>query len=171
MLSVHVDTSDLIRKTERMTKELEHGLIPMLEELAFGARARIIDGRYYKNHSGAVSSSFEVGRTGPSQVSLWSSNKVARFLDQGTRQHMIFPRSWGQPSPGQRRRGATDIGTNRVALRFRVGGRIVFAAHVLHPGTRARNFVATESAIAQGSTAFAVGGDLVAQSIAAAGLA
>lgn len=44
------------------------------------------------------------------------------FVNDGTRPHVIRPR-------------------NAQALRFRVGGRVVFARVVHHPGTRARPFL------------------------------
>jgi hypothetical protein len=58
----------------------------------------------------------------------------APFVNDGTRPHIIRPRR------GQ-------------ALRFRVGGQVVFARVVHHPGTRARPFLdqaLRETALARG---------------------
>ncbi|MFB8347909.1 hypothetical protein [Streptomyces niveus] len=54
---------------------------------------------------------------------------AVRFVLDGTRPHIIRPR-------------------RAKALRFAVGGRVVFAAYVRHPGTRANNFM--ERAIRNG---------------------
>lgn len=53
---------------------------------------------------------------------MGSDLEYARFVNDGTAPHQIRP-------------------TRARALRFRVGGRIVFARVVNHPGTRARPFL------------------------------
>jgi hypothetical protein len=49
---------------------------------------------------------------------------------KGTRPHIIRPR-----------RAKSRRGNRRAALRFEVGGSVVFAPLVHHPGTRANNFM------------------------------
>lgn len=51
----------------------------------------------------------------------------ARFVEDGTRPHVIRPRT-------------------AKALRFTVGGQVVFARYVNHPGTRARPFMRNAAA-------------------------
>lgn len=55
-------------------------------------------------------------------VTVGSDIEYAGFVHDGTRPHQIRPR-------------------NVQALRFRIGGRIVYARVVNHPGTRARPFL------------------------------
>lgn len=55
-------------------------------------------------------------------VDVVSHHPASVFVVRGTRPHLIRPR-------------------RRRALRFRVGGRQVFARLVRHPGTRANNFL------------------------------
>lgn len=55
-------------------------------------------------------------------VTVGSDVEYSGFVNDGTRPHVIRPR-------------------NAQALRFRVGGRVVFARVVHHPGTRARPFL------------------------------
>lgn len=57
-----------------------------------------------------------------SVFTVGSDVEYAGFVNDGTRPHIIRPR-------------------NAQALRFRVGGRVVFARVVHHPGTRARPFL------------------------------
>lgn len=63
----------------------------------------------------------------------------ARFVEYGTQAHEIWPKEGhgliGPLHSSQSRRAITDIGTHRVALRFMIGGRTVFARMVHHPGT------------------------------------
>lgn len=55
-------------------------------------------------------------------VSVGSDLEYAGFVNDGTRPHQIRPR-------------------NAQVLRFNVGGRVVFARVVNHPGTKARPFL------------------------------
>lgn len=70
----------------------------------------------------------------------------AHYIEYGTKAHWIRPKEGhgfvGPLKAGQSRRAVTDIGTFRKALRFRIGGRTVFAAAVYHPGTKPLPFMA-----------------------------
>lgn len=57
-----------------------------------------------------------------SKWTIGSDVEYAPMVNDGTRPHLIRPK-------------------NAKALRFRMGGRIVFAKVVRHPGTRARPFL------------------------------
>lgn len=57
-----------------------------------------------------------------SKFTIGSDVEYAAFVNDGTRPHIIRPR-------------------RAQALRFRIGGRIVYAKVVHHPGTRARPFL------------------------------
>lgn len=57
------------------------------------------------------------------QVTIGSDVEYAALVNDGTRPHVIRPRR------------ADGV------LRFRVGGRVVYARVVNHPGTRARPFL------------------------------
>lgn len=72
------------------------------------------------------------------------------YVEYGTKAHNIYPKAAhgmiGPTREGQTRR-ATGKGPHEhivgrgIALRFRVGGRIVFARYVNHPGTPALPFM------------------------------
>jgi hypothetical protein len=57
------------------------------------------------------------------RLEVFATAAHARFVHDGTRPHVIRPR-------------------RARALRFEMGGRAVFAAHVQHPGTKAAPFLA-----------------------------
>ncbi|WP_280329602.1 HK97 gp10 family phage protein [Nocardia wallacei] len=64
-----------------------------------------------------------VSRRGPVvRLLVFARARHARFIEEGTRPHVIRPR-------------------NARALRFEIGGRVVFAQRVNHPGTAARPFL------------------------------
>lgn len=66
-------------------------------------------------------------------VRVGSDNKIALLHHEGTRPHIIRPR-------------------NASALMFTVNGRVVFAAKVNHPGTRANPYLLRSMALAIGRT-------------------
>lgn len=72
-------------------------------------------------------------------ASFVNTDPKARFVEYPTRAHVIRPKAGhgfvGPLRRGQSRRAITDIGTHRVALRFRIGGRVIFRRKVFHPGT------------------------------------
>jgi phage gpG-like protein len=57
-----------------------------------------------------------------SVFTIGSDVEYAAFVNDGTRPHIIRPK-------------------NAQALRFKIGGRVVYAKVVHHPGTRARPFL------------------------------
>lgn len=71
------------------------------------------------------------------------------YVEYGTKPHKIWPMAGhgliGPVRDNQRRRvggkGAEHIVGRGIALRFRVGGMIVFAKYVNHPGTAAMPFM------------------------------
>lgn len=79
-----------------------------------------------------------VGRNA-SSAAFVNTTPYARFVEYPTRPHIIRPKEGhgfiGPLRRGQSRRDITDIGTHRVALRWYVNGRPVFARKVRHPGT------------------------------------
>jgi hypothetical protein len=61
-------------------------------------------------------------QTSGTTIKIGSKSPIAKFVNNGTRAHTIRP-----------------IGGK--ALRFRIGGRIVFAKLVRHPGTKPNRFL------------------------------
>lgn len=147
---VSFDMSDVIRKCEAAPRAIERNASEMLDEAGEEVLTSLRGGEHWTVRSGKTGGSFRMLSTGPWSRSVQSADKVALFLQAGTKPHQIWPKAGhafkGPVRAGQSRRSRTDIGTHRVALRWYVGGRAVFASHVKHPGTRARYFVEIESA-------------------------
>jgi hypothetical protein len=76
---------------------------------------------------------------------LTNTTPYATYIEYGTSAHDIWPKEGhgfiGPTRRGQSRRARTDIGTRRVALRFEIGGRIVFRRMVHHPGNAPMPFM------------------------------
>lgn len=72
--------------------------------------------RVYAAPHGSISVGIEVQQSGPKSYKVISTNPHSLLVHNGSRPHPIFPR----------RRGGV--------LRFEVGGRVVFARAVRHPG-------------------------------------
>lgn len=87
-----------------------------------------------------------------------NSVPYAGFVEFGTGPHQIWPKIGqtftGPPRRGQSRRDSGDIGTHRVALRWYVGGRPVFAKYVNHPGSRPYPFMYPASEVARETIIF-----------------
>ena len=80
-----------------------------------------------------------------SEGELIAPTFYASYVEEGTAAHDIWPKEGhgfvGPTRRGQSRRDITDVGTRRVALRFYVRGKVVFARMVHHPGSRPYPFM------------------------------
>lgn len=116
--------------------QLNASVMPQVEAFAtsFAQRAATVAKQIAPRRTGRLASSIRTGttsRTGLWQVStsIQADTPYARFVHEGTRPHVIRPR-------------------NARALRFEISGRVIFAARVNHPGTRARPFLRDAAALA-----------------------
>lgn len=137
-VAIHVDASGLrdlrgrFRKAaDAMPGELRQGLQAILKDVRDTAR------REAPKRTGALARSigYTTRQTGPNSVSgtVQATAKHAVFVAEGTRPHLIVPR-------------------RARFLRFVVGGRVVYARVVRHPGTRANPFLKRAAAQADLST-------------------
>lgn len=131
---MHVDTSDLTRKLDAFAAVLRDRADDAVEQVARAALFRLLAGRYWTNRTGRTAASFAISRSGPGRWTLASDSKIARYLDSGTRQHVIEPK-------------------RKKVLRFVSNGQTVFAKRVLHPGTQAKRYVDLEVAIGESALA------------------
>ncbi|MBE4788398.1 hypothetical protein [Streptomyces caniscabiei] len=90
-------------------------------------RARRVEAEAINRAPGSVGQGIRVsilrGPGGEFRGVIRSTHPASIYLVNGTRPHMIFPRR-----PGG-------------VLRFTVGGRVVFARYVSHPGTQPNNWL------------------------------
>ena len=151
MLDVAVDLRKFDSRVERTTIALADG---MRTGTLYGARKGAAHARSHHQHkrrTGRLTSKANlyarierVGRNA-SSAAFVNTTPYARFVEYPTRPHVIRPKAgYGTIGPlrrGQSRRDITDIGTHRVALRWYVGGKAVFARKVMHPGTKGFPFM------------------------------
>jgi hypothetical protein len=79
--------------------------------------------RVYAAPHGSIASGISVEQDGPRRYKVLSSNEHTLLVHNGSRAHRILPRRAGG------------------VLRFNVGGRVVFARAVNHPGYRGDPFL------------------------------
>lgn len=104
----------------RAVRRAERDLDQLGRRIVFNARRRV------PSRTGALRNSigYQVSNDGSrARLHVYATAPHARFVHEGTRPHVIRPRT-------------------ARALRFQIGGRVVFAARVQHPGTRANRFLA-----------------------------
>lgn len=88
---------------------------------------------------------------------LINSTPYARFVEYGTKPHHIWPKAsfnlTGPLRQGQSRRASgrgphEHVVGRGIALRFKVGGKVVFARMVKHPGNRPMPFMQPAAVLA-----------------------
>ena len=148
MFTCEVDTSDLERHWTQALGELSKGLgvavKAAVEEGAEEARTK----HQYKDQTGALTKSIKGVMQGAGSESaqgyIAATDNKASWIENGTAPHVILPKSGlhGPLPKGQSHRGEGDIGTTRVALRWKgPDGRTHFAKIVRHPGGKPYPFM------------------------------
>lgn len=129
MFTLDIDLAEYNRASVRYLSTLSAGAQRATRDAAAASQARIVAGAYWTNRTGKTARSFRVDADPEALgATLVSTSKVARFLESGTRPHVITPR-------------------RKDALRFvPAGGGVAFARSVNHPGTKPRNYLAAEVA-------------------------
>lgn len=87
--------------------------------------------RQYSATNGSIAAGIIVGPVVDKSVKVISTNPHTQFVNDGTRPHKI------RPVGGRRSRRGRGPGY----LRFEVGGRVVYAREVNHPGFRGTHFM------------------------------
>lgn len=157
MLVIEIDDKDVRRAATVFLSTLSGEAQKATRATAEQSRERIASGAYWTNRTGKTGQSFTVD-TDPEALgaTLSSGVKVARFLEAGTKPHLIRPRlAAGFIGPAQQGQGRG--GRGRSVLRFvPAGGGVVFARVVKHPGTKPRHYVAAEATRAESTLHAAV---------------
>ena len=156
MLRASVDLSEFNRSVDQTKRELSITLVHAVNRAARAGRDEAKRGGF-RNHSGKlraqISAAPAVSMARGAFSYILSAAPYSRFVEYGTRAHIIRPKEGhgfvGPLKAGQSRRKRTDIGTSRVALRWYVGGKAVFARVVHHPGSAPYPFMAHAAARAE----------------------
>lgn len=136
MIFADVDISGLDRALERDGTEIGMAVDRALDEAMEEAADRARQTTAFKDRTGALRQSIESGTqssflAGGLEGHVAARARHASYVDEGTPPHDIVPNPKnliGKTSSGRR-------------LRFMVGGRVVWARAVKHPGTRPTHFI------------------------------
>ncbi|MBA2686853.1 MAG: HK97 gp10 family phage protein [Gemmatimonadaceae bacterium] len=126
MLTASLDLGDFRAEVEKTRRIIKLGIARGVGKAAAeGAQEAKRSGRF-KNRTGAlrqgIAARFLSDSGGSVEWEILSPARYSKFIEEGTRPHEIRPK-------------------NAQALRFVVGGRVVFAGKVRHPGTQADPFM------------------------------
>lgn len=102
----------------------------------------------FKDQSGALRGTIEAHPLSSGEWEVVAPQPYALYVEDGTEPHPIFPQKHysfkGPLAPGQGRRSTPVWQGGKHAsgvLRFVIGGRVIYARSVFHPGTRAYAFM------------------------------
>lgn len=129
-MQVVLDASDLGERFGGFFSTLAQGSKEAVRLQAKDAYDRIVTGTYWTNRTGATRKTFRVLAASTSDgasSTVTSANKVATFLDKGTKAHEIRARR-----------------APMLVFFWAKMGRMFYGKKVNHPGTQATNFVAKE---------------------------
>ncbi len=135
MIGASAKVDGALASLQRLRLALTEGTVRVLEKTVAEAKAMAQSTTSFQDRPGALRGSlktFASGWTGDSvKAGVRLGTKYGTFIENGTRAHPIVARSASR-------------------LRFVVGGRVVFARAVMHPGTAPRHFMRdTETAMSQ----------------------
>lgn len=109
---------DLSRASSVLPRHARDALIQSTQSAATYAKLS----RLYKSHTHGLQASIHVKSTSQWARDVIADAKYARYVEDGTMRHFIFP-------------------SRRRALRFVQDGQVRFARWVFHPGTKSRPFM------------------------------
>lgn len=145
IFSLEFDLSDVDAKcTEGQAHRIRSGQrLPLAAAEAGVAEAKA--NHAYKDRSGKLTRSGHarpIGTNGAETVAemRWSA-PYASEVDGGTKAHLIYPKLGSNTSgPLLQGQSRSRRGQGHVLLAFAMGGRLIFARKVRHPGTRPYGF-------------------------------
>lgn len=126
-MQIVLDSSDLHEKAGVFYASLLQGAKHELVQQVSEAYNRIVTGTYWTNRTNRTRKTFKILPVGPLALSLRSEDKIALYLEDGTRPHDIRPK-------------------HKAVLAFfwtKVGADVMFGG-VRHPGTKALHFTKVE---------------------------
>ena len=136
-ITFDINTDEFERELARADRELSiavrDGVKEACEQGAAEARATHV----YKDRTGDLTKSIEgkllVSTPGAALGEIRAKKYYASYVENGTAAHEIYPKTITTGGKGGR--------FGRAMLRFVIGGRVIFASKVNHPGTKPHPFM------------------------------
>ncbi len=124
-----LDTSALDRAAAQFKREVERVVATAVAEAAMAGAQEAKDTAKFKDRTGKLRASIQANPTGPMTAEIVADAPYASWVNDGTEPHAIV--------------------AHGRALRFEVGGDILFRASVQHPGTQPDGFMERAAAKAE----------------------
>jgi len=145
-IQVNVQTQDAIRALDKLAANMIVAERQTLEDLRAGIRGDLARVTQTWNHQ-PVFVEYKVGAAAgdlhPARIRISTQDAIYRYVDEGTRPHIIAPRKPGGVLVFRGRYTAKTIPHLLVSRAGGASGATVFARVVHHPGTKARKFTET----------------------------
>lgn len=138
---MRMNASRLSPDLARLSAELQRGLARGASRVAEYLLNVAGSTRAFTDRTGRARASLYHGVRSPLAHFVRAGGREApwvKFLEDGTRAHVIRPRRFGTVSSN---RSARSQGNMPSLLRFQIAGRWVAARQVKHPGTKATHFM------------------------------
>lgn len=120
MIGCRIDSSALRKKFEQAERTLDASIEKVLVDVANVARK--LATQKFQSRTGKLARSIRATRVKSNEYRLEATAPYAGYVEHGTKPHIITPR-------------------NGSFLRFVVGGKVVYARRVRHPGTKPTHFM------------------------------
>jgi hypothetical protein len=157
-LTCDVDISGLLERMTRTRHAVRQIQVESVQAAGNIAVARARQSTAFKDRTGNLRRLINSSniRWDGTEAFIWFTSPASYsvYVEEGTKAHEIWPKEGhgfiGPLRSSQGRREITDIGTHRVALRWFVGSKIVFARMVHHPGTEPHHYMTPAAEYAGG---------------------
>jgi len=130
-----IDASEFLRNLATIERRVLDSARLGMAQVAKVAYRNAKETTLFKDRTGELRGTMDIVDRGAYSKRLIFRAKHAKFVNDGTKKHVILPK-------------------NAPFLRFVIGGRVIFAKKVNHPGTAKRPVL--ENAAAAGSQAMSV---------------
>lgn len=130
-----IDVSEALRNLTTIDRRVQDTARLGISDVAKIAYRAAKETTLFKDRTGELRGTLDIVDTGAYAKRVIARAKHGRYIESGTKAHVILPK-------------------NAPMLRFVIGGRVVFARRVNHPGTAKRPFM--ENAAQAGSQAMSV---------------
>lgn len=150
---ISIDASELLRNLKTIERRILDSARIGMDTVVKVAYRSIKESTLFKDRTQELRGTTDIVDLGAFKKRLIMRAPWAKYVNDGTRPHPIWPKA-AKSFVGPVRAGQSRGGKGSHLLRFVIGGRVVFARMVNHPGTEPRPVL--ENAAAAGGQAMKI---------------